>query len=285
MTEAPDRRPAVALALALLFLAAMVGLYLASTATPELPAVAPAAAPAPRALTPTTAAPSSSLTSRPATGKPPRPPRPALPQPVDEEPADEAPEDPLAPAELEISVVDDGGNGLSRVLVRASSDEGGPQKRLVTDTSGKVTARLEPAEYSLVAERADGMLVARSEPVVVDASEGGSWSIELVLSSEPMAGLGVGIQPDANGVRVTLVHEGTPAEEEGLVAGDVIVAVEGEETAGMPLPEFIAKMTGPVGTKVLFDIVREDGSEERLQIRRALIEDKRARPASGPDDR
>ncbi len=76
------------------------------------------------------------------------------------------------------------------------------------------------------------------------------------------------------------MHAGTPAADAGLTTGDAIVAVEGEPTAGMPLPDFIAKMTGPEGTKVIFDILRPDGSEERLQIERAFIEQNQ-RPHDG----
>lgn len=268
MSQRDDRRPALLLVAALLFLGAMVALYFWAMRPPDLPpmpvAVAPVAAPA-RGVPG-----QSGISSRPAPAHRNTPTRTFTPPPV-EDPT-EAARDPLAPVELDIKVVDDSGDPIMRVPVRVANAKTGSNSRLVTDGQGAVSARVAPGVLLLVAERADGMLVSRSDPVEVDARQGGSWSVELVISSEPKGGLGVGIQPHADGIKVLSVHPNTPASDAGLVMGDLIVAVEGEETAEMPLPDFIARMTGLVGTKVLFDIVREDGTEERLQVERAIIE-------------
>ncbi|MCO4772896.1 MAG: PDZ domain-containing protein [Deltaproteobacteria bacterium] len=274
MSERRDRRPLALLAFALLFCGAMLLVYLAAMGGPDLP-VAPAPAPVVVA-TPPPAAPKV-LPSRPAPRRAPaRTPAPYV------EPDEEAepPQDPLMPVELAVQVVDDRGDPLYRTLVRVQSSRGGPPRRLLTDQDGKATGRFRAAQFVVTAIRADGMLSSTSDPVTVDATEGGTWNLELVIASEPKAGLGVGIKPHPEGVEVLTVHGGTPAADAGLAKGDVIVAVEGEETAGMPLPDFIAKMTGPVGTKVLFDVVHEDGSEERLQVERALIDNQR-RPDDG----
>jgi len=274
VSEPRDRRPALLLLAALLFLGAMVGLYLwANRASP--PPASETAPPRARIAPPATSrAPSGKTNASKARAdrsrqRAPRPPKPTF---SEDTPSED--EDPLSPVELDIAVVNDSGSSLSRVLVWVASSTGGARRRFMTDTEGKVSARLEPGVLTVVAERADGMLVSRSDPVEVDATDGGSWSVELVIDSEPRAGLGVGIAPHAEGVRVVSVHAGTPAEDAGLVQNDLIVRVEGEETAGMPLPDFIGKMTGPVGTKVLFDVVHEDGSEERLQIERAIIDNR-----------
>ena len=263
--------------LSLLFLGAMAALYTWMTRShpsgpgpaEDLPAVTPAPTP--------------ELATRPATRPAPARPafRPPSPSPTERISEDEPPPvDPLMPVELDVRVVDDQDEPLYRALVRVTSSTQGGNRRLLTDDKGRVTARLKAGELAVVAERADGMLTTKSEPVVVDATEGGSWEIELVVPSEPRAGLGVGIKPHVDGVEVLTVHAGTPAEEAGLGRGDVIVAVEGEETAGMPLSDFIARMTGPEGTKVLFDVVHPDGTEERLQVERAFIERLR-RPDDG----
>ncbi len=272
-----DRRSRRLMALSLLFLGAMATLYAWMTMT--RPAGTGPAEDVPQ-VTPTPA-PVQELATRPATRR--APPRPAFrpPGPTERISEDEPPPiDPLMPVELDVRVVDEQDEPLYRALVRITSTTQGGNRRLLTDDQGRVTARLTAGELAVVAERADGMLTTKSEPVVVDATEGGSWEIELVVPSEPRAGLGVGIKPHVDGVEVLTVHAGTPAEEAGLGRGDVIVAVEGEETVGMPLSDFIAKMTGPEGTKVLFDVVHPDGTEERLQVERAFIERLR-RPDDG----
>jgi len=272
MTERHNRRASLLLVAALLFLGIMFGFYLWATQPPQPLEMRSSAVPS--SPPPTERADKPVRVVRPAPVSK-SPSRRQLPPPNVEAPT-EAPRDPLAPVELDIKVVDDAGEPIVRVPVRIANAQKGSNTRRVTDENGTVIARVAPGLLSLVAERADGMLVSRSDPVELDASEGGNWSVELVISSEPKGGLGVGIQPHPEGVKVLSVHDGTPAAEAGLVVGDVIVAVEGEETAGMPLPEFIAQMTGEIGTKVLFDIVRDDGSEERLQVERALIERRNA---------
>ena len=184
-------------------------------------------------------------------------------------------EDVLPAVELSVLVVDDTGEPLRHVPVVIRHSERRRPLRHYTDAYGRVTQRLDPGELFVSAERADGMLVTRSDTVEIDASEGGSWSAELVIASEPRAGLGVSIAPAADGVRIVAVHADTPAEAAGLQSGDVVTAVEGIPAAGMPLPDFVERMTGPEGSKVLFDVLRVDGSEERLQIERQFLESRR----------
>lgn len=58
---------------------------------------------------------------------------------------------------------------------------------------------------------------------------------------------------------------GAPAEEAGLEAGDVIIAVDGESTQGMGSEELISKVRGPRDTEVTLTIRRE-GVAELLDI-------------------
>lgn len=191
-------------------------------------------------------------------------------------------DDPLPAVELSVSVVDDAGEPLRRVPVNIRHSARGRPQRFFTDARGKLQQRVDAGVLVLVAERADGLLVSRSDPVEIDGREGGSWTVELVIASEQKAGLGVNIAPAPEGIRILAVHAGTPAEAAGLQPRDVVTAVEGNPTKGMPLVDFVEQMTGPVGTKVLFDVLRADGTEERMQVERQLLE-KHQRDASEDD--
>lgn len=275
-----DRRQQTLIAgLALAFLLLMAWVYWSATRSEPLPEV-----PRPAAVAPAPAAPEEPTAALPVQTRP-TPSRAELEAALQdqlaelEEPGEEAApaDDPLPAVELSVTVVDDTAEPLRHVPVVIRHSARSRPLRFFTNADGRLEQRVEAGVLFVLAERADGMLVTRSEPVEIDAREGGSWSVELVIASEPRAGLGVSIAPAPEGVRIVAVHAGTPAEEAGLATGDIVTAVEGTPAAGMELPSFVELMTGPEGTKVLFDILREDGTEERLQIERAFLEKRRRR--------
>jgi len=104
---------------------------------------------------------------------------------------------------------------------------------------------------------------------MVDAL-GDEWSYYIPASSyqshlETMqnAYVGIGItilvREEGDGFEVTKVNGGGPADEAGIVAGDVIVGIEGQSAAGMTADEARALVRGEENTQVLLTILR--GSE------------------------
>lgn len=67
--------------------------------------------------------------------------------------------------------------------------------------------------------------------------------------------------------------EGSPAEHAGLLAGDIIVKVDGQDTEGWTIEELVTKIRGPKGTVVTLSIQREDQNELlEIAIKRDNIE-------------
>ncbi len=83
-------------------------------------------------------------------------------------------------------------------------------------------------------------------------------------------GIGVSILYTSEGILINSVLPGGTAEEMGLEAGDVIVAIDGASC--VPGQESdVARITGPEGTSVSLTILRTDGREETLSlVRRAF---------------
>ncbi|MCB9148420.1 MAG: S41 family peptidase [Caldilineaceae bacterium] len=54
---------------------------------------------------------------------------------------------------------------------------------------------------------------------------------------------------------------GSPAETAGVLAGDIVLAVNGEEITGQPEWEVISKIRGPAGTSVLLTILHAETDE------------------------
>ncbi len=85
-------------------------------------------------------------------------------------------------------------------------------------------------------------------------------------------GIGIEISMDKGRPIVVAPIEGTPAYRAGLRAGDVIIAVDGEDTFGKSLLEIVRKIRGKPGTKVILTIMRK-GAEKpfKVEITRAII--------------
>ncbi len=85
-------------------------------------------------------------------------------------------------------------------------------------------------------------------------------------------GIGVEISKADGLLRAVSLLPGTPAYNSGMDAGDIIEAVDGEQTRDMPINCAVSKITGPAGTKVVLSIRRDNEDKSRdIEITRARI--------------
>jgi carboxyl-terminal processing protease len=85
---------------------------------------------------------------------------------------------------------------------------------------------------------------------------------------------GIGAYVDTDGEYLTIVSpiEGSPAEQAGLLPGDRVVAIDGEDMTGVTPEEARLKVLGPDGTTVTLTIAREGEPEPlKFTITRAQI--------------
>jgi len=84
-------------------------------------------------------------------------------------------------------------------------------------------------------------------------------------------GIGIYMTQDKNGNAVVLLPiEGSPAEEVGLKAGDIITKVNGEDCIGMDLSLVANKVKGEEGTTVDLEILRKDEFINKTITRRTV---------------
>ena len=146
-------------------------------------------------------------------------------------------------------------------------------------------SKLEELE-SLILERFIGEIdrVAMEDAAAdaMVASLGDRWSYYIPADEyqdylEQMAnafvGVGITIQvtEDSDGLLIVAVTQGGPAEEAGLLVGDVLVAVEETRIAGMSTGEVKNLVRGEEGTWVNLTVAR-DGREETIPVERRTIE-------------
>jgi carboxyl-terminal processing protease len=110
----------------------------------------------------------------------------------------------------------------------------------------------------------NGMLTALDDPfsVYMDTKEAEMFDEALESSFQ-----GIGAEVSLEDGRVTIVSpiKGSPAERAGIIAGDVILSVNGEKLDGLKLNEAVMKIRGPKGTQAKLEILRS-GSLEPTQI-------------------
>lgn len=137
--------------------------------------------------------------------------------------------------------------------------------KLLEDTIGKYY--LESVdEQTLEKGVYDGLVKALGDPYSVyysaeelkelqDKTEGIYYGI----------GAYIGIDADTSLPRLTGIIEGTPAQESGLRAEDLLYKVDGEEVQGLELTQVVSKVKGEEGTTVHLTIIRE-GESDYLEI-------------------
>lgn len=94
-------------------------------------------------------------------------------------------------------------------------------------------------------------------------------------SSGSYYGIGAYVSQDVKTGEITIVKpfEGGPAYEAGMLPGDVVYKVLGEEVTGKDLSEVVSKMKGEEGTTVDVEIIRKGESKPiKLTIERRKVE-------------
>ena len=90
-------------------------------------------------------------------------------------------------------------------------------------------------------------------------------------SSGTYEGIGATVSQQDEEIRITSFFPDSGAEAAGVLAGDVVLAVDGESTAGWPLDKAVRRIRGPEGTTVTITVRHVDGTEEELTVTRTRV--------------
>jgi carboxyl-terminal processing protease len=86
-------------------------------------------------------------------------------------------------------------------------------------------------------------------------------------------GIGAWVDPNAEYLTIISPMPDSPAEEAGLISGDQIIAVDGEDMTGIDGNPVIRKVLGPAGTSLTLTVFREGDPEPfDVTLKRAHIE-------------
>ena len=179
--------------------------------------------------------------------------------------------------------------GSSAVTMLLTGSSGVAGSRAITDEELEIIERysrleevrqtimenyyIEVDEETLVQGAIDGMLASLDDPYTFYYTVDDMIDRQESTSGE-YRGVGMSVQMDGEGaINVVRVFTGSPAEAAGILAGDKLVAIEGEylniQTA-KDLDEAVSRIRGNVGTDVNLTIMR-DGEEIEFCVTRGDV--------------
>ncbi len=86
------------------------------------------------------------------------------------------------------------------------------------------------------------------------------------------AGLGITVTIKDNYPIISSLIDGSPAQREGLLPGDYIVAIEGSDTYGLSLDQIVDGLRGEAGSEVSISVAHKVGAKPReVVIKREII--------------
>ena len=129
----------------------------------------------------------------------------------------------------------------------------------------------ETDETAMMDGAAEGMVASLNDrwSFYIPADEYGYYMEQM---NNSYVGVGITIQQseDDSGILVIQVTVGGPAEEAGVLAGDVLVAVNGESILGLTTNEVKERVVGDEGTFVTMTFLRE-GREVTFDVERRVV--------------
>jgi hypothetical protein len=138
-----------------------------------------------------------------------------------------------------------------------------------TDDTGQYRLDGAPAGPFTLRVQKDGFRLHLLSGLRVDAH--GTLTQDVTLTSFDggegleFGGIGANLAQTRDGISLGAVFTGDPAERAGLRAGDRVVRVDGEETAGMSVADVLQRLRGEAGTTVGVSVLRP-GTGETLDV-------------------
>ncbi len=139
-------------------------------------------------------------------------------------------------------------------------------ERFIIASSTKVVTSQEKL-YGAIA----GLVSAYDDPYTVFMPPVQSSAFAEDISGN-FTGIGMEVGKRDNIITVIAPLVGTPAESAGLLAGDLVLKINGESTEGMLIEEAVKRIRGERGTDVTLTIFREGDLEPKdIVVRRDII--------------
>jgi carboxyl-terminal processing protease len=158
------------------------------------------------------------------------------------------------------------------------------QLNLFGDVFEKVRADYveKPDEAKLIEAAINGMLTSLDpHSSYMDAKSFGDMQVQ---TKGEFGGLGIEVTQEDGLIKVVTPIDDTPAAKAGVMAGDIISAIDGEQVQGLSLNQAVDKMRGVVNTPVTLTILRgpkKDKQDVKIVRDKIRIQSVRSRMDGG----
>ena len=141
----------------------------------------------------------------------------------------------------------------------------------------------KPDEQKLVEAAINGMLGSLDpHSSYMDAK---SFRDMQVQTRGEFGGLGIEVTQEDGLIKVITPIDDTPASRAGILSGDIISAIDGENVQGLSLNQAVDKMRGAPDTSVMLKILRGSNKDPQdIKLTRAVIQIKSVRERQEGDD-
>jgi carboxyl-terminal processing protease len=119
----------------------------------------------------------------------------------------------------------------------------------------------------------NGLIQSLGDPHTVYISPE-DFAVGIDIISGAFEGIGAQVDQDPTTGEIVIVapFRDSPAEKAGILAGDVLVSVNGEPAEGWTVADAVKKIRGPQGSEVTIGVRHSDNTQQDLKIVRATIQ-------------
>lgn len=161
---------------------------------------------------------------------------------------------------------------LLAALLACSACSGEFGQTATPDSGVMARADLSTVEQAVAVAAADLLAEINDDYATYFEPEDYQWMIEEYYGTFGGVGIKMLYDVESDLILVNSVIPDTPADAAGVQAGDLIVAVDGEEIYGLSSELAAKKIRGEIGTEVTLLLRHSDGREESLTMVRQQIE-------------
>jgi carboxyl-terminal processing protease len=147
---------------------------------------------------------------------------------------------------------------LSQTQQTSAREAGKLQQRIIEELQTRYYKPVDVEKLSTAG--IDGMLKSLKDPYTTYLPPKEVQKFKEMVKGT-YSGIGAALQETKDGLVITVVFDGSPAKQAGLVPGDIIKTVDAKTTAGVPIETSISRIKGREGTTVTLGVQPKDKTQ------------------------
>ncbi len=127
-----------------------------------------------------------------------------------------------------------------------------------------------PNQQKMVENAVRAMVESVNDPFTVYMSPSELEQFDKAMHGS-FSGIGAEVDIQDNRLKITTPLDDSPAFKAGIIAGDVVLEIDGKSTEGKSIQDCIKLLMGPEGTAVVLKVRHDNGEEKTISVTRGRI--------------